>query len=90
MASASGVVIARVYESNQEPTAGESDFAKASPTAAALVAPGEVAGGYGEAFQKYGVTATPTLFVVDRKGIVRHADADSDKLEGFVGVLLKP
>jgi protocatechuate 3,4-dioxygenase beta subunit len=57
--------------------------------AAAEVACGIVAGGHGEAFEKYGVDATPTLFLVDRQGILRHIDLEADRLEEVLEALLK-
>lgn len=82
--SAKGLVIVRVHET----PAAESDLARISPTSVALVQPGLVAGRYNEAALKYGVRATPTLFLIDRKGILRHADAEVDGLEKRIEGLL--
>jgi protocatechuate 3,4-dioxygenase beta subunit len=80
-----GLVVLRVYE-----TATEGELAKLSPTAAALVAPGAVPGGYSAAFQTYAVRATPTLFLVDRQGVLRHLDVELDDLDARLDDLLKP
>jgi protocatechuate 3,4-dioxygenase beta subunit len=86
-----GLVIVRVYErapARGGAENGEDELARQSPTPAALVVPGLVPGGYSEAFQRYGVRATPTLFLLDRKGIVRDADLDPADLEARVKELL--
>jgi hypothetical protein len=83
--AANGLVIVRVYERGAAPE----DPAKGSPTAAALVEPGLLPGGYSEAFQKYRVRAAPTLFLLDRGGVLRHADVELDTLEERLGELLK-
>src|SRR5262249_17944462 len=72
------LVIVRVYQGEiQEP-----DAADALP--AAVVAPGTVGGGQGEVFRKYGIRAVPTLFLIDRQGVLRFADVEPDALEGRV------
>jgi hypothetical protein len=81
-----GLAIVRVYELDNS----KDELTKASPTAAAVVAPGLVPGGYSEAFQKYGTRATPALFLIDRKGVLRYADVDVDALEARLDELLKP
>jgi hypothetical protein len=78
-----GLAIVRVYESLP------SESKTRSAVSAAVVPPGLVAGGYSEAFQKYGVRATPTLFLIDPTGILRHADPDPDKLDSLLADLLK-
>jgi hypothetical protein len=82
--AAKGLVIVRVCEMPvAEPT-----LAKDSPTLAALVKPGLVAGRASEAALSYSVRATPALFLIDRKGILRHADAEADGLEKRIEELL--
>jgi hypothetical protein len=56
---------------------------------AAEVVRGIVAGGHGDAFEKYGVEATPTLFLVDRQGILRQIDPELDRVEERLEELLK-
>jgi hypothetical protein len=79
-----GFFIVRVHETTQ---AG--DLAELSPTMAALVAPGLIPGGYSEAFQKYAVRATPTLFLIDRQGTLRQVDLELEALQEQVEELLK-
>jgi protocatechuate 3,4-dioxygenase beta subunit len=79
-----GLTVIRVYEAAQTPA--EAD---ATPMPAAIVPPGLVAGGYSEAFQKYGVRATPTLFLIDRQGTLRRADVEPATLEAALGEILK-
>jgi hypothetical protein len=77
--------IVRVYElpiSMREVTA-------LSPTTAALVEPGLVPGGYSEAFQKYGVRATPAVFLIDPNGILRFADPEPGELQARIAELTK-
>jgi hypothetical protein len=86
-----GLAIVRVQEAEADHNRGaERELVKRSPTPVALVAPGAVAGVYSEAFQKYGVRATPTLFLIDRQGILRFADVDPDELPRRIEALLKP
>jgi hypothetical protein len=61
-----------------------------SPAPAALVDPGLLPGGYSEAFQKYGVRAAPTLFLIDRQGVLRQADLEINGLETRLEELVKP
>jgi hypothetical protein len=81
-----GLKIVRVYEA---PIAAE-EIAKASATAAAVVPAGLVAGGYSDAFHKYGVRATPTVFLFDRNGILLSRDPDLDSVDSRLNELLKP
>jgi hypothetical protein len=80
-----GVSIVRVYEG---PAASEA-IAHASPTPAAVVKPGLVPGGYCEAYENYGVRATPTVFMIDRSGILRFADVAVDAIESHLANMLK-
>jgi protocatechuate 3,4-dioxygenase beta subunit len=80
-----GLAVVRVYEAEAAPE----DPAKPSPTPAALVAPGLLPGGHSEAFRKFGVRAAPTLFVMDREGLLKFADVEPDDLEARVDELLK-
>jgi protocatechuate 3,4-dioxygenase beta subunit len=84
--AAKGLVIVRVYEAANLPE----EFIKRSATPAALVSPGLLPGGYSEAFQKYGVRAVPTLFLIDRQGVLRQTDLELDDLEARLEELLKP
>ncbi len=80
-----GVFILRVYEQD-----GSGDGLTHPPaTAAASVAPGLVPGGYSEAFQKYGVRATPTVFILDRTGTIRFVDPDPTALDSHIHDLTK-
>jgi hypothetical protein len=81
-----GVIIIRVYEVENP----REELTKLSSTPAALVAPGQVSGGYSEAFQKYGAKATPAIFLIDRQGVLRYADVEPDALETRLQELLKP
>jgi RNA polymerase sigma factor (sigma-70 family) len=78
-----GLVIVRVSEA-----AADAQLAKTSPISTALVAPAEVPGSNGEAFQKYGVRATPALFLLDRTGTLRYADVEVADLETRIAELL--
>ena len=78
-----GVFVLRVYEG------GEADeLAKLSPLPMVVV-PGGIVPGYAEAMQKYGIRATPTLFLIDKQGVLRYADVKVEELEGKVKGLLK-
>ena len=81
-----GFVVIEVCESADGPAAEIGG----RQSVAALVAPGLVPGGYSEAFQKYGVKATPTLFLLDREGTVRQADMDLGDLEKALERALGP
>jgi peroxiredoxin len=76
-----GLVVVRVQEAepNDEEANGK-ELARLSPTAAVVVPRGLTVGGYSEAFQKYGVKATPALFLIDRQGVVRFSDVAPDSL----------
>jgi protocatechuate 3,4-dioxygenase beta subunit len=80
-----GLRIVRVYEK-----AGKlpEDFKNAS-TAAAIVTPALIPGGFSQAFQQYGVRATPTLFVIDRQGKLHAADVELEGLEGQLEAALR-
>jgi peroxiredoxin len=45
--------------------------------------------GSGPICQKYGVTAFPTLYIIDHKGIVRYADIHGGQIDAAVDKLLK-
>jgi hypothetical protein len=79
------LLIVRVYEAITSPEDKDRD----SSLPAALVRPGLLPGGHSEAFQKYGVKATPTLFLIDRQGKLRHADIEADRLDASIEALLK-
>jgi hypothetical protein len=38
--------------------------------------------------QKYGIRATPTLFLIDKQGVLRYADVKVEELEGKIKGLL--
>ncbi|MCS6863110.1 MAG: carboxypeptidase regulatory-like domain-containing protein [Abditibacteriales bacterium] len=59
------------------------------PLPVACVPPGVVPDGYSAAFMAYGVRATPTLFLIDKRGVLRYADVDED-LEKKIEEMLKP
>jgi protocatechuate 3,4-dioxygenase beta subunit len=80
-----GLVIVRVYE---QPGYAE-DLAKISPLPAALITPGLLPGGFSEAFQKYGIRAAPSLFLIDRQGTLRVADVELDALAARIDELLR-
>jgi len=86
-----GLLIVRVQEAapNSQEKA-EVELAKLSPTVAAVVPPGLLAGGYSEAFHKYGVKAAPVLFLIDRQGVLRYSDVEADALVVRCQELLKP
>jgi len=79
-----GLIIVRVYESGTE-----ADLSKLSPTVAALAGPELLSDGSSEAAEKYGVKARPTLFLVDREGILRHADLEPGRSQEPIEGLLK-
>jgi hypothetical protein len=85
-----GLTVVRVYEAPADDGAAAKEWGRASPTAAALVAPGLVPGGYSDAFYRYAVRATPTLFLIDRQGVLRHLDVETDDLEGRLAEVLRP
>jgi RNA polymerase sigma factor (sigma-70 family) len=82
---AKGLAIIRVYESG-----ATAELAKLSPTVAALASPGLRSEGSSRAAESFAVKARPTLFLVDRKGIVRDADIEPGRLQERLDILLNP
>ena len=78
------LAIVRVYEQGES----NDDPDKRSPTPAALVAPGLLPGGFSEAFQVYGVRATPRLAVIDGQGRLCFDDVEPGELEARIRELL--
>jgi protocatechuate 3,4-dioxygenase beta subunit len=76
------VAVLRVHELGDA-----EDLGKLSPLPA-VIASGGIVPGYAEAHAKYGVRATPTLFLVDRQGVLRHGDVKLDELDAKVKALL--
>lgn len=79
-----GLQIIRVYEA----PVSQKELSDTSPITAAIVAPGLVPCGYSEAFQKYGVRSTPTIFLIDKSGTLRVIDPQVDALDAHLGELL--
>jgi hypothetical protein len=80
-----GLVVLRIYDESVPGDAG-----RYLPCPAAIASPGVLADGSSAAAEKYGVKARPMLFLIDREGILRHADVESDQLRPLVESLLKP
>jgi uncharacterized GH25 family protein len=78
-----GLFVLRVYEGGEA-----EELAKLSPLPMAIVH-GGIVPGYAEAIQKYGVRATPTLFLIDKKGMLRQADVKPEELDSKIQELLK-
>jgi protocatechuate 3,4-dioxygenase beta subunit len=78
-----GLVVLRVYEGSNI-----DELVKLSPLAAVIV-PGGAVPGYAEAMAKYGVRATPTLFLIDKQGVLRQVDAKPEEVESKIKELLK-
>jgi protocatechuate 3,4-dioxygenase beta subunit len=80
-----GLQVLRVYEAAHL----SAEITKDTSTPIAQVTPGLLPGGYSEAYQKYGVLASPTLFLIDRAGVLRWLDPDLRDLELRLAELLK-
>jgi hypothetical protein len=84
-----GLTVLRVYEAAlPEDISGTVKSISRLP--AAIVRGGLIPGGYGEAFAKYGIRATPTLFLIDRQRVLRGIDVDAAELEAKVLAHLAP
>jgi protocatechuate 3,4-dioxygenase beta subunit len=79
-----GLFVLRVHEFG-----AAEDLVKLSPLPAALVSSGLVPVGFSDAYEKYGVRATPTLFLIDKQGVLRHVDVKPEDAEALVKKLLE-
>jgi hypothetical protein len=81
-----GLSVVRVYEGPK----AAAELADSSPTPAVIIKPGLVPGGNCEAHEKYGVRANPTVFLIDRSGVLCFADVNLNVLESHLDEMLKP